>query len=329
MYSLSSVLGFQHRIRTPIGYAPGINSVLHLGYGANSKITGDTITQSLDIIRDGATATVSSQIKNKEVSRTIDSLTKMETKAKTNSDGLTSAKESFQTIKDNIERIKGIVITAQVGGYLTDDELDAQQIIINDLVSEIDDLVENTTIDAKKVFDGTYETRITNGLELNNYFDINFTNGGGSSLNLRTDSNAEGSLGANATVNLSQISISENIESIGGVTGLANSDTVSDVEKMTENLTIMEAILNSNSNRIKNELSRITDKKTKALDKFFATLNTTNGGKNSVVQDSAFFYHPSPLPITTLANYDGTFLGNILGSGVQEANPIAASSLLP
>ena len=91
----------------------------------------------------------------------------------------------------------------------------------------------------------------------------------------------------------------------------------------------MEAILNSTSERVNNELSRITDKKTNALNEFFATLDTTNGGKNSVVQDVGFFYHPSPLPITTTASYAGTLLGNIVNSGVQGASPFAASSLLP
>ena len=92
----------------------------------------------------------------------------------------------------------------------------------------------------------------------------------------------------------------------------------------------MEAILNSNSERVNNELADLTEQKTHALNKFFETVETSpNGGKNSVLQDTGFYFHPSPLPITTAANYNGTLLSNLVNAGVQGANKITASALLP
>ena len=719
MSLLSSVLGFQYQVRTPVGYAPGVTSALYLGYGVNSKMSASSITNGLEILRDGDRATVSSKVRNTEMRNTVDQLQEIESTAQTINDDLQIAKDNFATIKSNVDQIKDIVTQAQSGSIIGAD-LDAQQVVINDLVSEINELVETTTLNGNKVFDGTYDVKLQTGLGQNDYFDINFRQGnlaaqapdlinefiapngdiddyfsiafanddyivataplnnnedpeglndvngsvyiydadtrdlireitspltgvtnerfgvdvdiqdnkiiigtrsdndvsaraedqdftgraflydisngnqlaefthpdawspnartnnspsnfgskvqlqgnsafvflprarntnigellefdrngnyikthtsstseigftfqitdekiingnanfndnrgqieiidrdtgniyaiiespdlatqgqlfgngisifgdkmlvgapgrttqgalapasyegkaylydisnldttgavlereftppagsldgwdrfggpvkltgnyaiigasgdddfgtdtgatyvfdfnsgdlvfkaggftsstlignrlfgsdrnfnGGqgkgleydflsgievseTGLNLRTDSVTAGSLGAFSLSSLDKISISENIGSLGEITGLADLDTVSNMQAMSDNLVRMEAILNSTANRVENELANITDKKSKALDEFFATLDTTNGGKNSVVQDTGFYYHPSPLPITTTATYAGSLLGNMVGLGFQGTSAASVSSLLP
>lgn len=314
MSLLSSVLGFQHTVRTPVGYAPGITSALHLGYGSNSKITGNTITKSLDIIRDGATATVSSQIRNKEASGLIDFYSNLESTNKVISDGLSSASDIYQTITDNIEAIDEIVTAAEAGSY-TAIELDEQQTIINELVTEIQDIFNNTKIDGKSVLDGTYTSTMITNTDGTARYDIDLT-----SVNIDISSTAALSLGDGASKGLDQISITTNTDF---------ESLLADLDIFKNNAIRMGAKLQSSANRAPKELQKVVDKRTELLNEFFTTLNTTNGGKNSVVQDAGFFYHPSPLPITTAANYNGTLLGNIVGSGVQGASSNLASSLLP
>lgn len=325
MSLLSSVLGFQHTVRTPVGYAPGITSALHLGYGSNSKITGNTITKSLDIIRDGATATVSSQIRNKEASGLIDLYSNLESTNKVISDGLSSASDIYQTITDNIEAIDEIVTAAEAGSY-TAIELDEQQTIINELVTEIQDIFNNTKIDGKSVLDGTYTSTMITNTDGTARYDIDLT-----SVNIDISSTAALSLGDGASKGLDQISITTNTDfkSLGGANSPADTSDLADLDIFKNNAIRMGAKLQSSANRAPKELQKVVDKRTELLNEFFTTLNTTNGGKNSVVQDAGFFYHPSPLPITTAANYNGTLLGNIVGSGVQGASSNLASSLLP
>ena len=174
MSLLATGLGFQHTIRTPIGYAPGVTSALSLGYGLNSKMSAGGITNGLDIIRDADRVEVSSKIRNREVSREIDRLIEYETEAKTVSDGLEAAKANFQTIKNNVNQIKDIVKNAETGLY-TDLELDEQQEVINNLVLEIQDLVDTTEIDGNKVFDGTYNIELQTGLSNTDNFNVDFT----------------------------------------------------------------------------------------------------------------------------------------------------------
>ena len=111
------------------------------------------------------------------------------------------------------------------------------------------------------------------------------------SIDLNIGNTSIGTIGSTALASLTDLSISNNITSISGRTGTANIIDRLSTNAMADNLVRMEAILNSNSERVNNELADLTEQKTHALNKFFETVETSpNGGKNSVLQILAFIF---------------------------------------
>ena len=110
-----------------------------------------------------------------------------------------------------------------------------------------------------------------------------------SSLDLRTNQVKAGSIGAFSTTSLNQLSVSNNIASLGGTTGAANISTLDNINKIYDNIIRMDSILNSGVSRLQNEYDRSFQ-----------------------------------LRQTYLNN--ASFINNLQ---VQGANPITASNLLP
>jgi len=81
-----------------------------------------------------------------------------------NRDSLRAAQTSFKVIRDNVDTIKSLVKKVKSKEITGSGLVDAQK-QIDDLVTQIKSVVETTTINGKKVFDGNYTQTLSDSLE--------------------------------------------------------------------------------------------------------------------------------------------------------------------
>jgi hypothetical protein len=79
-------------------------------------------------------------------------------------------------------------------------------------------------------------------------------------LNIDTAATKSATLGAKSSRSLNNLTVSANIASLGGATGLVNDQSLVDIGRIESNLTRMEASLNSMVKRVSNSLDRVGDK---------------------------------------------------------------------
>lgn len=79
-------------------------------------------------------------------------------------------------------------------------------------------------------------------------------------LNIDTAATKSATLGAKSSRALNNLTVSANVASIGGSTGLVNDQSLVDIDQIESNLGRMEASLNSMVKRVSNSLDRVGDK---------------------------------------------------------------------
>jgi flagellin-like hook-associated protein FlgL len=79
-------------------------------------------------------------------------------------------------------------------------------------------------------------------------------------LNIDTTATKSATLGAKSSRALNNLTVSANVASIGGSTGLVNDQSLVDIDQIESNLTRMGASLNSMVKRVSNSLDRVGDK---------------------------------------------------------------------
>lgn len=172
--------------------------------------------------------------------------------------------DALNTVLDNVQRIREIIVEATSGSGLTLEELDAGQIEINNLVSEISDLRTNTEYNGRKLLDGTFNVNIQNGPREGNTYALDMSSGSlnGVDVNVSTIGGAAGTLGCGATKRLDQMSISINVANNGGgaKTAPVPGDLTS-LDLMIKNLSIMQASVSAKYNRLSSDYNFLTDSK--------------------------------------------------------------------
>lgn len=173
---------------------------------------------------------------------------------------------ALNTVMDNVQRIREIVVEA-LGGGQTGAELDAAQIEINNLVSEITDLRNNTEHNGRKLLDGSFNVNIQNGPDDNNTYALDMRKGSwnGVDVNVSTIGSAAtdiGSLGYQSTKRLDQISVSLNVGNNGGAApGAAVSGDLTDLDTMIRNISGMQSSVSARRNRLSSDYNFLTDNK--------------------------------------------------------------------
>lgn len=179
---------------------------------------------------------------------------------------LDSGDSALTTVLDNVQRIREIIVEANDGGQ-TQAELDAGQIEMNNLVTEIADLRTNTEYNGRKLLDGTFNLNVQNGPRDGNTYALNMTTGtwDGLDVNVSAIGSAAGDigkLGYKATKRLDQMSISINVANNGGgaLTAPVASDLTS-LDSMIKNLSTMQASVSVKRNRLSSDYNFLTDSK--------------------------------------------------------------------
>ncbi len=85
-----------------------------------------------------------------------------------------TAQDNFDSIKSKVGEIKSLLKSAH-DGTLTGTALDDAQGEINELVAGINTLVSTTTVDGKKIFDGTFKKQLQENLSGNSTLTVDFT----------------------------------------------------------------------------------------------------------------------------------------------------------
>ena len=174
--------------------------------------------------------------------------------------------DALSTVLDNVQRIREIIVEAS-GSALTQEELDAGQIEINNLVTEISDLRTNTEYNGRKLLDGTFNVNIQNGPREGNTYALNMTTGtwNGVDVNVSAIGSAAGDigkLGYGATKRLDQMSISINVDNNGLLTRTAPvASDLTSLDSMIKNLSIMQASVSAKYNRLSSDYNFLTDSK--------------------------------------------------------------------
>ena len=174
--------------------------------------------------------------------------------------------DALSTVLDNVQRIREIIVEANDGGQ-TQAELDAGQIEINNLVTEISDLRTNTEYNGRKLLDGTFNVNIQNGPREGNTYALNMTTGtwNGVDVNVSAIGSAAGDigkLGYGATKRLDQMSISINVANNGLATRTAPvASDLTSLDSMIKNLSIMQASVSAKYNRLSSDYNFLTDSK--------------------------------------------------------------------
>ena len=174
--------------------------------------------------------------------------------------------DALSTVLDNVQRIREIIVEANDGGQ-TQAELDAGQIEINNLVTEISDLRTNTEYNGRKLLDGTFNVNIQNGPREGNTYALNMTTGtwNGVDVNVSAIGSAAGDigkLGYGATKRLDQMSISINVDNNGLATRTAPvASDLTSLDSMIKNLSIMQASVSAKYNRLSSDYNFLTDSK--------------------------------------------------------------------
>ena len=174
--------------------------------------------------------------------------------------------DALSTVLDNVQRIREIIVEAHDGGQ-TQAELDAGQIEINNLVTEISDLRTNTEYNGRKLLDGTFNVNIQNGPREGNTYALNMTTGtwNGVDVNVSAIGSAAGDigkLGYGATKRLDQMSISINVDNNGLLTRTAPvASDINSLDSMIKNLSIMQASVSAKYNRLSSDYNFLTDSK--------------------------------------------------------------------
>ena len=174
--------------------------------------------------------------------------------------------DALSTVLDNVQRIREIIVEANDGGQ-TQAELDAGQIEINNLVTEISDLRTNTEYNGRKLLDGTFNVNIQNGPREGNTYALNMTTGtwNGVDVNVSAIGSAAGDigkLGYGATKRLDQMSISINVDNNGLLTRTAPvASDLNSLDSMIKNLSIMQASVSAKYNRLSSDYNFLTDSK--------------------------------------------------------------------
>ena len=174
--------------------------------------------------------------------------------------------DALSTVLDNVQRIREIIVEAS-GSALTQEELDAGQIEINNLVTEISDLRTNTEYNGRKLLDGTFNVNIQNGPREGNTYALNMTTGtwNGVDVNVSAIGSAAGDigkLGYGATKRLDQMSISINVDNNGLLTRTAPvASDLNSLDSMIKNLSIMQASVSAKYNRLSSDYNFLTDSK--------------------------------------------------------------------
>jgi len=79
-------------------------------------------------------------------------------------------------------------------------------------------------------------------------------------LDINTAATKSATLGAKSSLALNNLTVSTNVASLGGSTGLVNDQSLVDIDKIESNLGRMEASLNAMVKRVSNSLDRVDDK---------------------------------------------------------------------
>jgi flagellin len=171
--------------------------------------------------------------------------------------------DALDTVLGNVQRIREIIVEANGGGQ-TQAALDAGQIEINNLVTEISDLRTNTEYNGRKLLDGTFNVNVQNGPKNGNTYALNMTTGSwnGVDVNVSNVGGAVGTLGYQATKRLDQMSISINVANNGGG-ALTDPDTadLTSLDWMIRNLSTMQASVSAKRNRLSSDYNFLTDSK--------------------------------------------------------------------
>jgi len=174
--------------------------------------------------------------------------------------------DALETVLDNVQRIREIIVEANGGGQ-TQAALDAGQIEINNLVTEISDLRTNTEYNGRKLLDGTFNVNVQNGPRDGNTYALDMRTGtwDGLDVNVSAIGSAAGDigkLGYKATKRLDQMSISINVANNGGgaLTAPVAGDLTS-LDSMIKNLSTMQASVSAKRNRLSSDYNFLTDSK--------------------------------------------------------------------
>jgi flagellin len=174
--------------------------------------------------------------------------------------------DALETVLDNVQRIREIIVEAN-GGSKTQAVLDAGQIEINNLVTEISDLRTNTEYNGRKLLDGTFNVNVQNGPSNGNTYALDMRTGtwDGLDVNVSAIGSAAGDigkLGYKATKRLDQMSISINVANNGGgaLTAPVAGDLTS-LDSMIKNLSTMQASVSAKRNRLSSDYNFLTDSK--------------------------------------------------------------------
>ena len=234
---------------------------------------------------------------------------------------LDTADSSLTTVVDNLQRIRELIVEAEGGGQ-TPAQLDAAQIEINELVTEIDDLRQNTEFNGNRLLDadsGWFSTTLQIGPDSNDTYDLDFTNlvsiditravDGGGGFPTPDDPITAGAPGApvdegyigsdnDGTADnyfaLNKISLSTTVASQDGSTtsGLIGGELDS-IDGMIGNVSNMQAVVAAKRNRLSSEFNFLTDEKfnleaakSNVVDADIA-LESTRLTVNQVLQQSA------------------------------------------
>lgn len=171
--------------------------------------------------------------------------------------------DALDTVLGNVQRIREIIVEAN-GGSKTQAELDAGQIEINNLVTEISDLRTNTEYNGRKLLDGTFNVNVQNGPRDGNTYALDMRTGtwDGLDVNVANVGGAVGTLGYGATKRLDRMSISINVANNGG--GALTAPTATDLtslDSMIKNLSTMQASVSAKRNRLSSDYNFLTDSK--------------------------------------------------------------------
>jgi flagellin len=179
---------------------------------------------------------------------------------------LDAGNNALNTIIDNVQRIRELMVEA-LGGTPTQAELDGGQAEINELVSEISDLSDNTEYNGNKLLQGTFNINVQNGYNDGDSYALDMTTGSWSGLNVNVSAIGStagdiGSLGYQSTKRLDQMSISINVDNNGGgaKTAAVGSD-LTNLDTMIKNLGTMQASVSAKRNRLSSDYNFLTDSK--------------------------------------------------------------------
>jgi flagellin len=179
---------------------------------------------------------------------------------------LDTGDSALTTVLGNVQRIREIIVEANASGQ-TQAELDAGQIEINNLVTEISDLRTNTEYNGKKLLQGTFNVNVQNGPQNGNTYALNMTTGSWNGVDVNVSAIGStaadiGTLGYQATKRLDQMSISINVANNGGgaTTAPVPGDLTS-LDAMIKNLSTMQSSVSAKRNRLSSDYNFLTDSK--------------------------------------------------------------------